>query len=222
MSFVICMYPDYRHRNLKHSLKAYITLRQGFTSQITEKHNFFDMIQKARRRISEVKRRKPKTVPANEDDVLSEVPEQEGDPVEMDVEAELQEHDSNSDQEEQQPAKKESKQRIIKPKGKKGKKFPDNTQMQSIIDSICHKEEAVLTKKTEKMKEYKKVQDEFDKKVKQRRLEKKLLLKEKKRELKGGRKPANDEDHVSEPEDITDNGEVQELKVKKKVSFVEK
>lgn len=88
--------------------------------------------------------------------------------------------------------------KVVKPRNKKkGKKFASKDLMMSIIDQINIKQEAQFDVKTEKLKKYKKIQNEQDKKIKQRRMDRKIELKEKKRELLGTKRvriPDADED----------------------------
>lgn len=97
-------------------------------------------------------------------------------------------------------------------KRKKGKKFLDNAQMLNLMDAICSKEDKIISEKTAKMLKYKRINDEAQKKVKQRQKEKKMALKQKKRELKA-KKSAK----TSPPE--TEDVSVDDEKPKKKVKF---
>jgi hypothetical protein len=105
---------------------------------------------------------------------------------------------------------------LLERKKKKGNKLLGDQEMKHLIALICEKQESIDTKKTDLMMKHKKIQDDANKKIKQKRIEKKLELKAKKRELKGASKP---NDVPSDMQDATVEDDTINVISKKRVNF---
>ena len=111
------------------------------------------------------------------------------------------------------------KKRVIKPSGKIGKKFLNSQEMLSVLDEVINRQAAKSTIISERMSYHKKREQEIQKNIKQKRMDRKIALKEKKREIKneGSVKKLAVKALIEEQQEKMVDGD--DKKIRKKVSF---